>query len=310
MAPKVGLITNTEAFGKQADLETNIIQVGWTATPFLSTIRSAAPASRSAKAASGHRWFYDEVPEGDTNNAFVEGSTPASAKYYVGSELVNHYQIVKNTYGLSGSEKESTMVNGKSVLTDQFEKATIQQKKSLEMILVSNQAAVQRVNTAGSEVAGKCGGLKSFATANNTITESATTLAWKDIREMLKIGFLNGCPYTHIMMNDIQKDALDDILFAKTQITSFNASRLENNVTMIDSTSYGNNISILLNPYMADDEIIAFNPKDIYKVNWRPMMTEELARTKDAIEKELISEFTLRVCHPYAFAWLKGLKTV
>ena len=61
---------------------------------------------------------------------------------------------------------------------------------------------------------------------------------------------------------------------------------------------------------MADDEIIAFNPKDIYKVNWRPMMTEELARTKDAIEKELISEFTLRVRHPYAFAWLKGLKTV
>lgn len=308
MAIKTGLVTNAEAFGKEADLETNIVKVGWTETPFLSSIGSAAPVSRAVKAAAGHRWYYDEEPDGTLANAHVEGATPATLEYFVGAELLNHYQIVKNTYGVTGSEKESTMVNGKTVLTSQFEKTTSRHKKSLEMILVSDQAAVQRVNTAGAEKAGKCGGLKSFATVNNTITETGTTLSWKLLRELLKIGFFQGGAYTHVMMNDTQKDVLDDIVFSKAQ-TTLNATRLESNITMIGSTSYGNNIKIVLNPFLADDEIIAYRPSDIYKVNLRPMHTEELARTKDAVEKELISEFTLRVCHPYAFAWLKGLAT-
>lgn len=310
MALKSGLISNAEAFGKNADLEKTITRIGWIETPFLSTIQSGAPVSRDVKAALGHRWLYDEVPTGDINNAHVEGGAPASAKYFVGGEMVNHYQIVKHLYGVTGSEKESTLVNGKTVLANQFELVTMDHKKSIEQILLSAQTPIQRVNTAGAEVAGKSGGLKSFATANNTIAAAGATLSWKLLREVLKLGFLQGGAYTHVMMNDTQKDALDDILFSKTQNTSFNASRLENNVTMIGSTAYGNNISIVLNPYLADDEIIAYRPKDIYKVNWRPMLTEELGRSKDAVEKELISEFTLRVCHPYAFAWLKGLAVV
>lgn len=307
MALKTGLVTNAEAFGKEADLETNIVKVGWNETPFLSTISSAAPQSRSGKAAAGHRWYYDEEPDGTLSNAHVEGSAPASLEYFVGAELVNHYQIVKNSYGVTGSEAESTMVNGKPVLTDQFEKATMRHKKSLEMILLSNQAAVQRVNTVGLEVAGKSGGLKSFATANNTITMANTQLDWKTLRELLKIGYFQGGAYSHIMMNDIQKDVIDDIIFSKAQ-TTLNASRLEMNITQIGATAYGNNIKIILNPALADDEIIAYRPSDIYKVNLRAMHTKEMARTKDAIEKEIISEMTLRVCHPYAFAWLKGLK--
>ena len=174
MAPKVGLVTNAEAWSKEADLERDIKKVGWTQTPFLSTISSAAPASRSGLAAQGHRWYYDVQPDGDTNNAHVEGSAPAPAKYYVGGELSNHYQIVKHTYGLSGSEKESSLVNGKTVLADQFEKTTMDHKKSIEKILLSSQAAVQRGGmqlhrgawgqptgehfAAGGPVMGYCGG--------------------------------------------------------------------------------------------------------------------------------------------------------
>lgn len=308
MAVKAGLITNEEAFGKQADLEKDIKKVGWAETPFLSTIQTGAPTSRSAKASAGHRWFYDEEPEGVLDNAHLEGGAPADPVHYVGAELLNHYQIVKETYGATGSEEDSVRVDGKLVLTDQFEKATTNHKKTLEKILLSAQAPVQRVNGGATLVAGRAGGLKSFATANNTITETSTTLDWKLIREVLKIGFFQGGAYTHLMMNDTQKDVIDDIIFSKAQ-TSLNASRLDGHVTMIGSSAYGNNIKILLNPFLADDEIIAYRPKDIYKVNWRAMHTKELARTEDAIKKEIISEFTLRVCHPYAFAWLKGLAT-
>ena len=64
----------------------------------------------------------------------------------------------------------------------------------------------------------------------------------------------------------------------------------------------------MLNPFLDQNEIIAFRADDIFKVNWRPMMTRELPTSNDAVEKEIISEFTLRVCTPVAFGWLKKLK--
>ena len=307
MAPKVGLVTNAEAWGKEADLERDIKKVGWTQTPFLSTISSAAPASRSGLAAQGHRWYYDVQPDGDTNNAHVEGSAPAPAKYYVGGELSNHYQIVKHTYGLSGSEKESSLVNGKTVLADQFEKTTMDHKKSIEKILLSSQAAVQRVNTTGAEVPGKCGGLKSFATANNTINATGATLTLQFIRDLMKIGFLNGLNYSKMQLGDIQMDVIDDIMNSKIAVNAWGMETIADGVTRI-KTKYGK-CDLILNPYLADDEIIPYDPSMIYKVNWRAMGTHEIARTKDAIEKEIISEFTLRVCHEYAFAYGKGLAT-
>lgn len=310
MGIKLGLIDNLVAFGKEADLERDIKEVGWTKTPFFSTIPSAAPTSRAARAASGHSWYYDEVPDGTLDNAHEEGGKPATPEYFEGGELKNHYQIVKNTYGVTGTEKESTRVDGKMVLTTQFKNATIRHKKSIEMILLSAQAPVQRAKKVGatSAVAGKSGGIKYFAHANNTITVANDELTWKLLRDILKLGFMKGVGFNYLMMNDTQKDVIDDIVFSKTQ-TSLNAKRLEMNITEIGSTAYGSNIKILLNPFMADDEIIAYTPENLRKVNWRPMKPYELARTADATEKELISEFTLRVCHPYAFAWLKGLKT-
>lgn len=307
MAVKTGLVGLDEAFGKEADLEKNIRKVGWTQTPFLSTISVGAPTSRAGTAASGHRWYYDEEPDGTLSNAHIEGSDPASAEYFVGGELVNHYQIAKNTYGVSGSNAESTMVNGKPVMTDQFEKTTMRHKKSIEMILMSDQSAVQRVNTAGSQVAGVSGGLKSFSTANNTIDATGATLTLQYIRDIMKIGYLNGLNFSHIQLGDTQMDVIDNIMNSKIAVNAWGMEQIADGVTSI-KTKYGK-ASLMLNPFANNDEIIAYDPSMIYKVNWRAMHTKEIARTKDAIEKEIISEFTLRVCHEYGFAWLKGLAT-
>ncbi len=304
MAPKVGLISNEEAFGKDADLERDIKKVGWKQTPFLSSIGTAAPTSRAGKAALGHRWFYDEEPDGDLANAHFEGGDPADAEYFVGGELLNHYQIVKNSYGISGSEEDSTLINGKVVLVDQFEKTTTKHKKSLEMILLSDQAAVQRV---GKTTAGKSGGLKSFSTGNNTIDALGATLTLQYIRDIMKIGFLNGLDYKKMQLGDVQMDVIDNIMESKIAVKEWGMQEIADGVTRI-RTKYGT-CDLMLNPFLSDDEIIPYDPSLIKKVNWRAMHTKELGRTKDAVEKELISEFTLRVCHEYGFAWMKNLAT-
>ncbi|OUT17895.1 SU10 major capsid protein [Campylobacter concisus] len=306
MPVKTGLMTTEEAFGSSgAFLEKSIKQIGWETTPFYSAISLAAPIDRTSSPAMGHKWRYDELPDGDLNNAHAEGGPKAAAKYYTGGELKNHFQIAKNTYGVSGSQKPATDTQGKGTLAKQGEYSSIEHKKSIEKILLSAQTAVQRVNGGSSPVVGKCGGLKSFSTAVNTIDAANTDLTMQMIRNLFKIGWSKGRPYEFMMVNDKQNDRLLDIL-DKIKQANMTEKYLESEVLAVRNT-YGH-VKVLLNPFLDQNEIIAFRSDDIFKVNWRAMEVKELPTSDDAVENEIISEFTLRVCTPVAFAWLKNLK--
>ncbi|WP_172201074.1 DUF5309 family protein [Campylobacter sp. RM16188] len=302
---KEGLIASEEAFGKSGvDLENTIKQIGWRSTPFLSSIGTAAPADRSSNVALGHQWHYDELPDGELANAHAEGGAKSALKYSIGGTLKNHFQIVKNAYGITGSEQPSRRVDGKAVLANEGEHASVRHKKSIEKILLSDQAAVQRVKS--SSTVGKCGGLKSFVTSVNTVDAKNAALSMQLIRDLLKIGYMKDRPYDFLIMADTQQDRLMDIL-DKIKQADMKVDYLNDKIQVINS-QYGNNVKILLSPELANNEIIAYRSEDILKVNWRPMEVRELPTSDDAIEKEIISEFTLRVCTPVAFAWLKNLK--
>ncbi|WP_294966876.1 DUF5309 family protein [Sulfurimonas sp.] len=299
-----GIVTTEKAFGKEATvLGRTITEIGVKEAPFLSLITASAPESRKGKAAAGHTWFYDVAPEGDEDNAHLEGGVPAESEYFVGSQLLNHFQIVKNAYGVSESEDAGENIEGKKSLAKQLDKTQTKHIRTLEKILLSDTAPVQRTKT----VAGRSGGLFHFATVNNTLTISNLALDWNLFREALKMGFLNGVTMSNIMMGDFQKDRLDDIIFSKSQ-SKMSDNKIENNVTTIGQTPYGNNLKIHLSPDLAADEILFCRPNLIHKVDWRAMKNHNLLTSNDAIEKELRSEFTLRVDNPFAFIRLKGLK--
>ncbi|MFL1707064.1 DUF5309 family protein [Campylobacter sp. MOP7] len=302
---KEGLITSEEAFGKSGiDLENTIKQIGWRATPFLSSIGTAAPADRSSNVALGHQWHYDELPDGELDNAHAEGGAKSSAKYSIGGTLKNHYQIVKNAYGVTGSEQPSKRIDGKAILANEGEHASIRHKKSIEKILLSGQAAVQRAKS--SSTVGKCGGLKSFATSVNTVDAGNAALSLQLLRNLLKIGYMKDRPYDFMIMSDTQQDRMMDLI-DKIKQAGMTVDYLSDKIQVFES-QYGGKIKLLLSPELANNEIIAYRSEDIFKVNWRPMAVRELPTGDDAIEKEIISEFTLRVCTPIAFAWLKNLK--
>lgn len=300
------LISTTEAYGHEIDLFNEIREIGWRETPFFSSLTAKAPRAR-AGAAFGHNWKFMNTPSGSSANKHLEGAaSPTATKHLLGQGL-NHYQIVRNAFGVTRSEQKALGIDDKKEMERQADMARVQHMLSIEMAMCSDNAAVQRTDA----VAGQMAGIKSFLTANTdldmTVGGVGSALTWQILREILKPSFKKGSAINVLMMNDTQKDAIDDILFSKATPNSFNVNRLENNVTMIGQTAYGNNIKVILNPFLADNEIIGYNTEMIHPVLWDPTNISEVKGDFDGIKKEFITELTLHVGHEYAVTRLKGL---
>lgn len=298
------LMTSREAFGHDIDLYEEIKQFGWVETPFLASLSDKAPRART-NPGFGHQWKFMDVPDGAVNKNLEGAPSVAAEKFSLGS-ATNHYQIFKNTFGVTRSEMKATGIDGKKELARQGDMSRIKHMKSIEMALCGAQAAVQRV-TSGTEVAGELAGVKHFLTANTDKGMASATLSWAMIRDLLKIGFMKGMPYNYIMMNSDQKDALDDILFSKTTTTSMANSRIDNNVTVIGNTAYGNNIKVILNPFLDATEILAYNSEYVNPIIWDPTHIGDISKDQDGVSKQMITEMTLRVEHEYAIGRLKAL---
>ena len=298
-------MSTESAFGHEADLYNVIKEIGRSDTPFFSTISSGAPSSRS-NAYQGHEWKCVNIPDGDDTNEHHEGDVPATATHEEMFALRNEYQIIKDTIAVSGSEDAAVGIDGKKELARQLGLKSMKHRRTIEKALLSSKTPVKR--NEGASIKGRLGGLKSFLSASTDIDMAGLLLEWKHIREILKVGFLGGSPFKSILLPDIQKDRLDDILWDKTTNMNMAASELQDGVVKIKNTSYGSDISLRFSPDLDDSEIIGFTPSNIHAILWRPTKTYDIARTSDGIKKEIITELTLRFGHTYAAARMKNLK--
>lgn len=135
-------------------------------------------------------------------------------------------------------------------------------------------------------------------------------LTIQSIREMLKIGFYESMPTTHLFVSDIQKDKIDDLFADKMRGTYGQTILKDTNYTTLDNFAYAPKVKLILTPYVADDEIIGVNAGFLALVYQRLTKSYDLARTSDTIQKELISELTLRVNNPYSVTKISGLTVV
>lgn len=298
----VGLKFLSDFAAGEADLVKQISKLGYNDTPMFNAIKKGTP-SVMAESWKGHMWRYETAPDGDDVNKNLEGSAPVAATSADMGSGINHYQIIKHTYGITGSMEGKTRTDGSNELANEGARAAIKHRKTIEKMLFGSQAPVQGVK---GTTAGVAGGFGHWCVAENTLG-TAGDLSMANLRELFKIGFLNGQTFTHLYVSDTQKDALDDLLSAKV-MTGLGATVLEGtNYTQIKNMAYAPNIKVVMSPYVADGEVLAVNHNDVALSFQRLTKSYELARNKDAIEKELISELTLRVNNPFAIAKMSGL---
>jgi hypothetical protein len=304
-----GLAEMSDKFGKDADLVKAIKQVGLLDTPFFSTIAADADSRADADISSAHTWRYRVHPDGELDNAAMEGADFAAPVYYDGGELKNHYQIVRNGFGVTGSAEKAAYTDGKPVLTQAQLDAQTAHRKTLNKILLSAQAPVQRVNTGATSAlkAGKLGGIKNFATTENTIDATDLEFGYDMLIALLQIGDDNGGQFTHLICNTAIKNKIDKILKDWITNVSMGQSWMGINVRAIQNVPYANSVKVLVERDLAQNEIIVYRPQEIHKVFWRPTKVYEKARTSDALQKQVLSELTLRIDTPYSFAWLKNI---
>jgi hypothetical protein len=298
-----GIVLLDKMGGGQADLVRNIAKVGFNETPLFSMIQKAVPTSTS-KLIMGHQWQYETADDGDLVNAQMEGSAPVASTTNVLGTSANHYQIIKDTYGVSGSVEDAKTTEGQDELKRQGALKLKKQRKTIEIALFKSQAPVQRV---ASTTAGKMGGLLHWTGVENTIDNATATLTMAKLRDLLKIGYKKGVPVTHIFCNDIQKDIIDDLLDTRVRTGQGGNVLKMTNYTEIKNLSYAPNVKIILSPYVSATQLIAVNMPSLALVYGRLTKAYDLARTKDAVEKELITELTLRVNNPFGVSLLDNL---
>lgn len=302
-----GIIFTNSFQGGEADLTNHIASMGMHDAPFYGLIPKAVP-SKKAKASLGHTWEYETPVTAGSIDGFDEGSAPAEATVEVLGESKNHYQIFKETYGETGSAEGSERRDGQKSLNVEGTKKSIKQRLSIEKAMFVNAAPVKRVNT-GTKVKGKLGGLPHWHTAENSFDAVNEELSIKLLREYFKLHYKKGIGLTHIFVSDIQKDRIDDIYSTLTRVGGGQVAYEAHNIMTLKNFAYAPDVKVVMSEYVPDGDIFGVQMDNLALVHQRLMKTYELGRIDDAVKKEIITELTLRVNHPFATGKLHNLKT-
>ncbi len=300
-----GLIFLKDMDTKQVDLVNRIAKLGYHDTPLFNTIQKAVPSAKT-ETALGHTWLYEEGVEADDDNAHKEGSAPADFEHGALGESKNHYQIIKHSYGITGSMEGKTDIEGITKLAKEGTRKAKQHRLTIEKLLFSSQAPQQR--TAENGMLGRAGGLKHWCTNDNTLGLATEDISIKFLRELFKITYYQGMPTTHIFVSDKQKDKLDDIYASLVRGTIGMTTLKDTNYHQLDNFAYAPKVKVVMSKYVADNEILAVNQGSLALSYQRLTQKKDIPTGDDAIKKQIISELTLRVNNPYGVSRISGLK--
>lgn len=271
-------------------------------TPFYSSLGAISPdTSGKGTPSRGFEWEYDIIPEHSTANKHLEGGEAANAEYHIGKKGSNHFQIVKNSYGVSKSSKNDS----REGLTKQKTYAMIKQRKDINHLLLNNAQAVARTAT----VAGETMGLAGVFSTDNTIDAKGASLSYKLIEDALELTAKKGINMNTAFIGALQKRTLNGLLRDVERGVVGESNLIGHNyhkITNLQNTT--SEIDIKLERMCKDNELIFCDMSLLKLVLWREE-ERELPTTKDALLYEIVTEFGLFWANPMAAVKITNLKT-
>ncbi len=292
-----------DAIGQREDLVDVIYNISPTETPFMSSI------GKTKATAVYHEWQTDSLAAATTNNAAVEGADASDATLSPTTRLGNYTQILQKTIKVSGTLDTVNKAGRKSEKAYQLAKASQELKRDLETILLSNQG---RDAGSSNSSARKMGSLLSWIKTNSsaqtngadpttigvsTRTDGNTrTFTEQLLKDVVAEVFTSGGNPSVLMVGAAGKQKVSS--FAGIGATRFNVTGAKPSTIIgaadIYVSDFGN-ISVVPNRFMRTRDALILDPEYAALAYLRPFQTNDLAKTGDSENTQLLAEVTLEV---------------
>ena len=294
--------TAHSAIGQREDLTEIIYDISPTETPFMSSI------GKTKATAVYHEWQTDSLAAATTANAAIEGADATSATLSPTVRLGNYTQIIQKTVQVSGTLDTVNKAGRKSEKAYQLAKASAELKRDLETILLANQGRSAGTST----VARKLGSILSWIKTNSDVgsggADPATigvstrtdgtqrTFTEALLKTVVSEVFVSGGSPKILMVGAAGKQKVSSFagIAAQRYMAPGNTPTTIIGAADVYMSDFGT-MSVVPNRFMRTREALVLDPEYAALAYLRPFQTNDLAKTGDSENTQLLAEVTLEV---------------
>ena len=295
-----------DAIGSREDLSDVIYNISPTDTPIMSSI------GKTKATGVYHEWQTDSLAAATTANALVEGADASSATLSPTSRIGNYTQIVGKTVQVSGTLEAVDKAGRKSEKAYQLAKASAEIKRDIETIITANQG--QAVGSSNS-TARKMGSLLSYIKTNtskngtsvtgvdpttigvSTRTDGTTrTFTETILKDVISKVFVSGGTPSALFVSPALKQVVSGFTGLSAQRYQVPTSGQATILAGADlyQSDFGV-LQIVPNRFMRTRDALVLDPEYAALAYLRPFQTNELAKTGDSDNTQILAELTLEV---------------
>ena len=297
-APSNTFLT-TAAIGNREDLTDTIYRISPTATPFISL------AAKGKASNTLHEWQTQDLASAVTTNAQAEGDNASAKTVTPTVRLNNRTQISTKTVIVSGTQQAMNPAGRKDELAYQLSLAALELRRDMEssatQLDVTATAPRQSRGLVGWVVdnVDRNGGTLASYTGNTGRTKG-TAVAFTEARlkSVLQKIFTAGGEADSILLPPAAKQTFSTFTGNATRFDKSEDAKLYASVDVYVS-DFGELKAIPSRFQDANDVFVLQSDK--WAISYlRPFQTIELAQTGDALQRELVVEWTVESRAPKA----------
>ena len=301
MTAPTGTFITTAAIGNREDLSDIIYRISPTQTPFLNL------ASKSKATNTLHEWQTQDLASAVTNNAAVEGDNAVGKTVTPTVRLNNRTQISTKTVVVAETQRAMNPAGRKDELGYQVSMAALEIKRDME----SSATQLDVLATAPRQSRGLLGwcydnssnGGGAYAAASytaNTGQTNGTTRAFTEaqVKSVLQSIYTAGGEPDTIMLPPAMKQTFSTFTGNATRMDKSEDAKLYAAIDVYVS-DFGE-IKAVANRFMRTRDVFLLQSDKWAIAYLRPFTTNELAKTGDAEQRQLVVEWTVEARAPKA----------
>jgi hypothetical protein len=290
------------AIGQREDLTDIIYDISPTETPFMSSI------GKTKATAVYHEWQTDSLAAATTANAAIEGADATSATLSPTVRLGNYTQIIQKTVQVSGTLDTVNKAGRKSEKAYQLAKASAELKRDLETILCANQGRSAGTSTIARNLGSILSWIKTNSDKASDGSDPATigvstrtdgtvrTFTEALLKTVVSEVFVSGGSPKILMVGALGKQKVSSFagIAAQRYMAPGNTPTTIIGAADVYMSDFGT-MSVVPNRFMRARDALILDPEYAALAYLRPFQTNDLAKTGDSENTQLLAEVTLEI---------------